>query len=78
MKKQINIHDVIKQRLSLQTVQRQLSSFGAVPNYNAILSKSFIKEALKWDAQKLNKFIIILGGPINKNKTFNLLNELIK
>lgn len=76
--KKVNIHDVIKQRLSLQTVQRQLSSFGAVPNYNAILNKSFAKQALKWDQQKLNKFIIILGGPVNKNRTFNLLNELTK
>lgn len=70
------ISDVIKERLQLQTVKRQLSNFG-INDYRDI-NKSLAAQALKWDIQKLNKFVITLGGPINKEKTTKFLQELIK
>lgn len=76
MKKEINITNVIKERFRLQTVQRQLSSFG-VSKYND-LNKKFAAQVLNWDIQRFNRFIITLGGPVNKNKTINFINELVK
>lgn len=66
----INIRDIISERISIQATRRELVSFGIkLPSIALFESDVFKNSFLKWPEEKQNKFIKIIGGPVNFKKT---------
>ena len=68
-RKKVDIESVIKHRLTLQTNIRKLNDeYGVDPSY--ILSLAFIRGCyVKWPEEKRERFLILIGGEVNLNKT---------
>ena len=79
--KSVDLKSVIRQRLDLPTVKNKLYyDFGLInTDYTYLTNPVFLKHALnKWDENRKNEFLILLGGPVNKHLTFNFVNSLVQ
>lgn len=80
-KKRVDIANVIKERLNLPTIQRKLyNDFGLINTcYSYLTNPIFLSNIMtKWDENRKNEFLILLGGPVNKNLTVSFVDNLIK
>jgi len=61
---------VIRNNLELQTIQRSLKEYGVLrPTFEVVTSPNFLsKNYDRWDKEKQNKFISLLGGRVQFNK----------
>ena len=72
----IEVENVIRSRITLPTNQRKLAGFGLKP-IDLITSK--VKVAAKYkelDFHNKNKFISLIGGPVNYEKVKSYLETL--
>lgn len=75
----IDIESVIRQRLKLQSTQRELQHFGIFDNeFHYITRPTTLLAFEKWEVDKQKNFIRILGGPAFYNITFSYLNKLLR
>ena len=80
MKININIEEIARQRLTLQSVQKKIST-----NYNILFpmiekfkDNNFLTKFSTWDYDKQKSLLIDLGGPANYKYTRYWINGLIK
>jgi len=61
---------VIRNNLELQTIQRSLKEYGVLkPAFEVVTNPSFLsKNYDKWNKEKQNKFISLLGGRVQFKK----------
>lgn len=61
---------VIRNNLELQTIQRSLKEYGVLkPTFEVVTSPNFLsKNYDRWDKDKQNKFISLLGGRVQFKK----------
>lgn len=79
MKSNRPIELVIKDRLNLQTVKKDLESIGINPSYNYIINNNFIKYSyMTWPKEKKEQFLKTIGGPVFLKKTEQFYNNLSK
>lgn len=74
----LNIVDVVKQRLNLQTVQRNITNKFDIlfPNVDKFRQSAFLKTFASWDQDKQKAFLIELGGQVNLQRTKDwILNQ---
>lgn len=75
----VKLENIIKQRLNLGSNQRILNDeFGLDWQLEKLTNKNFLKnDFANWPDKKKNRFIRIIGGPVNFNKTKHFLQHLI-
>lgn len=80
MKTNINIEEIARQRLTLQSVQKKISS-----NYNILFpmiekfkDSNFLTKFSTWDYDKQKSLLIDIGGPTNYRHTRYWINGLIR
>jgi hypothetical protein len=80
MKNKIDVEIVVKDRLRLQSVQRNFfDSFGILfPTLEKFKHNSFLHQYNKWELEQKNKFLIELGGKTNLKQTKQWIDKLIK
>ncbi len=67
--------NIIDQRLQLQSTQKGLEEFDIyIPDVHSL--KGVLKSFRQWDQKKQNKFIRLIGGAANFNKTEEFIKEL--
>lgn len=72
-----NFELVIQERLRLPTNQRILEhEFGILPK-NAV-TKETIQTWSSWQEDKQNRYIVLIGGPVNKPRTREYFNKILK
>lgn len=61
---------VIRNNLELQTIQRSLKEYGVLkPTFEVVTNPNFLsKNYDRWDKEKQNKFISLLGGRVQFKK----------
>ena len=71
---QLDIQNIIKQRLGLQSTERKLRlDFNIPANFDYIVSQRFINVFKGWGKEMQLRFVEVLGGKFNKNKTLDFL-----
>ncbi|MEK6883396.1 MAG: hypothetical protein AABY22_27460 [Nanoarchaeota archaeon] len=80
MKTNINIEEIARQRLGLQTVQKNIFNYFKiqVPTINKFKDPAFLNQFKDWDFDKQKQLIIELGGPTNYRFTKYWINGLIR
>lgn len=80
MKNKIDIELVVKDRLRLQTVQRNFfDNLGILfPTLEKFKQESFLKQYNNWKVEEQDKFLIELGGQANFKRTKYWIGKLIK
>lgn len=61
---------VIRNNLELQTIQRSLKEYGVLkPTFEVITNPNFLSKTYdRWNAEKQNSFISLLGGRVQFRK----------
>lgn len=79
MKININIEEIAKQRLGLQTVQKNMFNYFKIqsPTINQFKDSAFLSKFSTWDLDKQKQLIIELGGPANYRITRYWMNGLV-
>ena len=79
MRTSVNIEGVAKQRLVLQNVQRNISSYCGIlsPTIENFKDKTFLTKFVTWSPDKQKQVLIELGGPANYGHTRYWMNGLI-
>lgn len=67
-----NVEVVINQRLKLQSTETQLREVFNIKDVSNLYTEAK-KNFINWDENKQKKFIILLGGKLNFNKTKEFL-----
>jgi hypothetical protein len=81
MKKKLNfnypIEDLLSTTLSLQTIQKTLQNEFKIKyiDFNSFIENKFLQNLKYWEQHKQNKFIRIIGGVKNFNKTKEFLKS---
>lgn len=80
MKKNIDIEGIVKDRLRLQTVQRNFfNNLGILfPTLEKFKQDGFLRQYNNWELEQKNKFLIELGGQANLQQTKRWIDKLIK
>lgn len=71
------IEEVLSTTLSLQTIQRTLEKEYKIRyfDFNSFIQNKSLQNIKNWDKEKQNKFIRIIGGIKNFNKTKDFLKS---
>ena len=69
---------VIRNNLELQTIQRSLKEYGVLkPTFEVVTSPNFLsKNYDRWDKDKQNKFISLLGGRVQFRKVKKYIESI--
>jgi hypothetical protein len=61
---------VIRNNLEMQTIQRSLKEYGVLkPTFEVVTNPNFLSRNYdRWDKEKQNKFISLLGGRVQFKK----------
>lgn len=77
----LEVTEVIKQRLNLQSVNRRISDNYKItaPSLDKFTKSDFLRQFNSWADDRKTSFLIELGGPTNIKRTrnwiFNLINK---
>ncbi len=79
-KNNIDIENIVKNRLRLQTVQRNFfNNLGILfPTLEKFKQDKFLHQYNQWELEQKNKFLIELGGQANLQQTKRWIDKLIK
>ena len=79
MRTNINVEEIAKQRLGLQTVQKNMFNYFNIqsPTINQFKDSAFLNKFKDWDFDRQKQLIIELGGPTNYRFTKYWKNGLI-
>lgn len=69
---------VIRNNLELQTIQRSLKEYGVLkPTFEVVTNPNFLsKNYDRWDKEKQNKFISLLGGRVQFKKVKKYIESI--
>jgi len=69
---------VIRNNLELQTIQRSLKEYGVLkPTFEVVTNPNFLsKNYDRWNKEKQNKFISLLGGRVQFKKIKNYIESI--
>jgi len=69
---------VIRNNLELQSIQRSLKEYGVLkPTFEVVTSPNFLSRNYdRWDKEKQNKFISLLGGRVQFKKVKNYIESI--
>lgn len=69
---------VIRNNLELQTIQRSLKEYGVLkPTFEVVTNPNFLsKNYDRWDKDKQNKFISLLGGRVQFKKVKKYIESI--
>ena len=79
MRTNVNVEETAKQRLCLQSVQKNISSYCGIlfPTLDKFKDKNFLTKFSAWSPDKQKQLLIELGGPANYGHTRYWMNGLI-
>jgi len=69
---------VIRNNLELQTIQRSLKEYGVLkPTFEVVTNPNFLSRNYdRWDKEKQNKFISLLGGRVQFKKVKKYIESI--
>lgn len=69
---------VIRNNLELQSIQRSLKEYGVLrPTFEVVTNPNFLsKNYDRWDKEKQNKFISLLGGRVQFKKVKKYIESI--
>ena len=69
---------VIRNNLEMQTIQRSLKEYGVLkPTFEVVTNPNFLsKNYDRWDKDKQNKFISLLGGRVQFKKVKKYIESI--